>query len=205
MYLKLKKLPIAYNGSKKKIFRWIAPLLIQELQDADIILDGFSGTGIISAFLAMNGHKVYANDILYSAYILTSTLCQNPGEIIAETDLSLLSSHRCINGLIFDNDQVYNNLTNSIQQQYPGILTINESAWIEYLNSKIASIPLYQQFIAHCAIRGISTIVPFNTANGTKKFQNRIKQKDKYGQRCLGFYYNSSYEIEYIKWNYKKT
>lgn len=182
-------------------------MLIQELQNADIILDGFSGTGIISALLSQTGHKIYANDIFYSAYALTTTLNQNPGEIITEEELQWLSSHRCIDGVIFDSGEVFDDIDDDINIKYQGILTKNESIWIKYLNSKIQKLSPYKQLIAHCAVRGISTIVPFSTANGTKKFQYRINQKDKYGQRCLGFYYNSSYEIEYIKWfqNYVKT
>ena len=199
MYLRIKKLPLAYDGSKKKIFRWIAPLLIQEFENADVILDGFSGTGIISAFLAQNDKQIHSVDSLYSSYILTNTLSSNPKEIIIDQELEQYSSHRCIDGLIFESDEIIN-IHSEIIGKYPQILTNNEANWIKYLNQKISHLSPYKKQIAQCAIRGISTIVPFSTSNGTKKFQNRIKQKDKYGQRCLGFYYNSSYEIEYIKW-----
>ncbi len=200
IYLKIKKLPLAYDGNKKKLLNWIAPSLINELQEYDTILDGFSGTGIISSILSQTGHTVYSNDIFYSAYALTTTLNQNPGEIINEKEIQWLSSHRCIDGIIFDSNEIFNDINDDIHIKYPGILTQNESTWIKYLNKKIEKLSLYKQLIAHCAIRGISTIIPFNSANGSKKFQYRINQKDKYGQRCLGFYYNSSYEIEYIKW-----
>lgn len=199
VYLILKNLPLAFDGSKKKIFSWIAPLLTQEFEDAEIILDGFSGTGIVSAFLALNGHKVYANDILYSAYALTTTLGQNPGELLTDIEIEHLSSHRCVDQIIFDKSEIFENI-GGVHIKYPGIFTTNESMWMKHLNTKIQNLSPYKQLIAHSAMRGISTIVPFSTSNGTKKFQHRITQKDKYGQRCLGFYYNSSYEIEYIKW-----
>lgn len=199
MYLIMKNLPLAYDGNKKKIFKWISSLLVQELQDAEVIFDGFSGTGIISAFLALNNYQVFSNDIFHSAYALTTTLSQNPGEIILDNELEWLSSHRCIDGIVFDENEIFE-YENEIHKKYSGVLTLNEANWLKHLNVKLQKLSPYKQLIAHCAIRGISTIVPFNTANGSKKFQYRIKQKDKYGQRCLGFYYNSSYEIEYIKW-----
>ena len=199
VYLKMKKLPLAFDGNKKKIFNWIMPLLVQELQDADIILDGFSGTGIISAFLAMHNHQIYACDMLYSAHALTTTLSQNPGENISDEELNALASHRCIDGVVFDHDGEID-VHSDVYNEYPGIFTKNEALWLAHINSKIGFASPYKQLIAHCAIRGISTIIPFSSSNGTKKFQYRIYQKDKYQQRCLGFYYNSSYEIEYIKW-----
>lgn len=200
IYLRTKKLPLAYDGSKKKIFKWIAPQIIKNLKNADIVLDGFSGTGIISAFLSLNDYQVYATDSLYSSYILTSTLNQNPGVILSEDEINYLSSHRCIDGIVFENDVEVEDVDDYVYKTHPGILTKNEVLWLSHLNKKIQNLDLFKKQIAQCAIRGISTIIPFSTSNGTKKFQNRIKQKDKYKQRCLGFYYNSSYEIEYIKW-----
>ncbi len=200
IYLRTKKLPLAYNGSKKKIFKWIAPQIVKNLENADIILDGFSGTGIISAFLSLNDYQVYATDSLYSSYILTSTLNSNPGIILSEDEINYLSSHRCVDNKIFEDGKIVEDVDDCIYHQFPGILTKNEVLWISHLNTKIKELDVFKKHIAQCAIRGISTIIPFSTSNGTKKFQNRITQKDKYKKRCLGFYYNSSYEIEYVKW-----
>lgn len=200
-YLLFKNLPISYMGGKKKIFKKIAPILIEVFDETDIILDGFSGSGIISAFLSQYVKQVFSNDILYSAYALTTMLSQNPGETISIEEKNFLSKHRCVDGFIFEDDEIVDyKIDISLYKDYPGVLTKNEMIWILYLLEKSKDLSPYKKIIVDCAIRGISTIIPFNSAIGNQKLKNRIKQKDKYGDRCLGYYYNSSYEIEYVKW-----
>ena len=61
---------VAYKGSKRKLLQNIEQR-IKEV-DAKEVLDGFSGTGIVSAHLRSQGYKVYANDKMSSCNLFAS-------------------------------------------------------------------------------------------------------------------------------------
>lgn len=58
---------VSYKGSKRKLLADIKSLA-NEI-NATTIFDGFSGTGIVSAYLRREGMKVYANDLNFSSYL----------------------------------------------------------------------------------------------------------------------------------------
>lgn len=58
---------IAYKGSKKKLLDKIYKYVIEI--DAKTLFDGFSGTGIVSAFMRSKGLTVTSNDLNHSSYI----------------------------------------------------------------------------------------------------------------------------------------
>lgn len=51
---------VAYKGSKRKLLKDIQEL-VEEIE-VDTFLDGFSGSGIVSAHFRNEGYEVFAND-----------------------------------------------------------------------------------------------------------------------------------------------
>ena len=189
-----KVLPLSYIGGKKKMLPWLVPLLAQQIPtNTDGILDGFSGSGIVSALLTCLGRGVVSCDVLKSAYCMTVTLVQNPGEIVSDSDLAHLSSHRCVDGVVIEGDEEFRGVAEAIEG-----LTRNEAAWLEFTYRKSEALSPYRQMIAHAAIRGIGCLVPFGTTRGCSTYKHRVNQKDKYGKKCLGCYLTDSYELDVV-------
>ena len=59
-----------YIGGKSLLLNYIHSE-ISELKDVNTITDIFSGSGVVSAFLADKGYNVLSNDLLYFSYVLT--------------------------------------------------------------------------------------------------------------------------------------
>ena len=192
-------LPISYNGGKKPIFKWIADVLSKESVEHHRVFDGFSGTGVISSLFGMMGKETYSCDFLQTAYCMSVTLAQNDGEIIDEEDLSMLCSHRSVDGVIFEGDDVIEGL-DLPAERFRGFLTRNECAWLSMANRKLMRLSPLKQMLGQCAIRAVCCLQPYGTPHGCSTFKHRVKQKDKYGNKCLGHYMNSSYEIEVGVW-----
>lgn len=196
----LSGLPITYNGSKKKLFRWLASHIVPELEGCRVAVDVFSGSGIISALLANSGLRVYACDALMSAYAMTVTLACNPGELLSDEHVDAVTSHRCVDGMLFEPKEGWLEGYGEIVDEFPGTFTRNEGAWVSRAKWKLDHLPIYERMIGYTALRGLACIRPFGTPNGRSTFVHRIKQKDVYGDGCLGHYLNSSYEIEVDRW-----
>lgn len=188
-----KGLPLAYVGGKKKILPWLVPLLAEQTPAGAAVLDGFSGSGIVSAALTCLGHPVVSCDVLKSAYCLTVTLAQNPGELVSDEQIAELSSHRCVDGVVIEDGEEYRDVAGA----HDG-LTRSEAAWLEFAYRKAEHLSPYRQMIAHAAIRGICGLVPFGTTSGSSTYKHRVKQKDQYGNRCLGHYLTDSYELNVV-------
>ena len=192
-------LPISYNGGKKPIFHWVAGTLCREAIGHHRVLDGFSGTGIMSAMLSAIGMETYSCDPLQTAYCMSVTLAQNDGDILSGDDLDGLCSHRTVDGIVYDGSDVIDGMW-SLAESFRGCLTRNECAWLTMANHKLSTLSPHKQMIGQCAIRAICCLQPYGTPHGSETFRHRIKQKDKYGDDCLGHYMNSSYEIEVGVW-----
>jgi hypothetical protein len=196
----LSGLPITYNGSKKRLFRWLASHVVPEVQGCRVAVDAFSGSGIVSALLANSGLRVHACDALMSAYAMTVTLACNPGELLSDEHLEVVTSHRCVDGMLFDPEDGWIDGHDEIVQNFPGTFTRNEGLWVGRAKQKLDQLPIYERMVGYSALRGLTSIRPFGTPNGRSTFVHRIKQKDTYRNDCLGHYLNSSYEIEVDKW-----
>lgn len=70
---------VAYKGSKRKLLKDIEKY-IKEI-GAKTVFDGFSGTGIVSAYLRSQGYEVCANDLNYSSYIYGKVFLEGYDEI----------------------------------------------------------------------------------------------------------------------------
>lgn len=191
-------LPISYNGGKKPIFPWISRVLLRESAGHDSVLDGFSGTGIISSFFSMIGKETYSCDPLQTAYCMSVTLSQNDGRSLSDEEIDRICSHRVVDGIVFD--EVVMEGLDDVAMRIRGFLTRNECAWMTRAREKMSSLHPLEQMIGHCAIRAICCLQPYGTPHGTETFRHRVKQKDSYGDKCLGHYMNSSYEIEADRW-----
>ena len=194
-----KGLPLTYFGGKKKLFPWLAPLLAREMSGAETVLDGFCGSGIISALLTQLGLRVFSCDMLESAHCLTVTLAQNPGEVLASEDLDFLCSHRCVDGTLLEGDDAIP-LADPVASRFPHVLTSNESLWLARTVQKLEGFSPFKRLQGLAAIRGLTCLIPFGAANVRDTYRQRISQKDKFGTHCLGHYLNSSYEFELEEW-----
>ena len=192
-------LPISYNGGKKPIFTWLAEVLCRESVGCHSVLDGFSGTGIVSSLMAMIGKETYSCDPLQTAYCMSVTLAQNDGAILDGETLEGVCSHRSVDGIIFEGKDVISGM-DSLAGEFHGFLTRNECAWLTTANRKLMRLSPYEQMLGQCAIRAVCCLQPYGTPHGSETFGHRIKQKDRYGDGCLGHYMNSSYEIETDRW-----
>jgi len=196
----LHALPISYNGSKQRIFPWVADVLLRESVGSQVAVDGFSGSGIISAVLAASGLDVYACDTLGTAYAMTVMMAANPGITMTDEQLGQVTSHAAIDGLLYDDVLGLMDDAPGMGDAYSGLFTRNEGIWMCRTRDKLLEVPIYERLIGHCALRALVCIQPFGTPNGRSTFPHRIKQKRTYGTRCLGHYLNSSYEIEVEHW-----
>ena len=196
----LHSLPITYNGSKQRIFKWVAGILLRESVDSQVAVDGFSGSGIISSLLADSGLEVHSSDSLFSAYAMTVTLAGNPGITMTDGQLDRIISHSCVDGMLYDDETGLVDDIPNVNDVYPGIFTRNEGIWMGRTREKLNGLPVYERLIGQVALRSLACIQPFGTPNGRSTFVHRIKQKRKYGNNCLGHYLNSSYEIEMDTW-----
>ena len=92
---------VAYKGSKRKLLKDIEKY-IKEIS-AKTVFDGFSGTGIVSAYLRSQGYKVYANDLNYSSYIYGSVFLEGYDQALVEGIIEQLNSLKPQEGWITQN------------------------------------------------------------------------------------------------------
>lgn len=81
---------IAYKGSKKKllfnIYRYVEEI------NAETLFDGFSGTGIVSAFMRSKNITVDGNDLNYSSYIYGKVFLEGYDQEIVKNHLKEMNN-----------------------------------------------------------------------------------------------------------------
>lgn len=87
--LKLKIKTVAYKGSKRKLLKTIQ--LLAEEVNAKTFFDGFSGSGIVSAYMRQNGFEVIANDLNYSSYIYGKVFLEGYDEQIVNEQIKIMN------------------------------------------------------------------------------------------------------------------
>jgi|TARA_R110000823_G_C15919173_1_gene498504 adenine-specific DNA-methyltransferase len=92
---------VAYKGSKRKLLGDIQ-CLADEI-NAKTVFDGFSGTGIVSAFLRRNGMKVYANDLNFSSYLYGKVFLEGYDEKEVQNHIKIMNSLKPIEGWLTEN------------------------------------------------------------------------------------------------------
>lgn len=102
-----------YMGSKFRLLPWIHSVL-RELE-FDTVLDGFSGSGCVGYLLKAMGKEVHSTDFLNFASTLAKALIENPGIVVSEADLEMLSQYdpkhqrfiqRTFDGIFFTPDDL---------------------------------------------------------------------------------------------------
>jgi len=81
---------VAYKGSKRKLLKNIEHYCIES--NADSFFDGFSGTGIVSAYMRSQGYVVTANDLNYSSFIYGSVFLNGYDESVVEEHVKHINS-----------------------------------------------------------------------------------------------------------------
>lgn len=81
---------VAYKGSKRKMLDKIESLASEV--GAKTFFDGFSGTGIVSAFMRSSGYQVQANDLNYSSYIYGSVFLQGYDPSVVSHHLDIITT-----------------------------------------------------------------------------------------------------------------
>jgi adenine-specific DNA-methyltransferase len=105
---------ITYIGNKRKLLRFIdcgIKRVLKRLNKKKLnVLDGFSGSGIISRFLKKYADTLYSNDLEYYCYIINKCYLSNKSEI----DFDIIN-----NNIIFLNRaKLLNNKIGIIQKLY---------------------------------------------------------------------------------------
>jgi len=92
---------VAYKGSKRKMLESIEHYA-KEI-DAETFFDGFSGTGIVSAFMRDKGYSVQGNDLNYSSYIYGSVFLRGFDPSVISQHLKVIANLPPISGWITSN------------------------------------------------------------------------------------------------------
>ena len=92
---------VAYKGSKRKLLNDVLELA-QEI-NAQTAFDGFSGTGIVSAYLRSNGIEVQANDLNVSSYLYGSVFLRGYKQNIVDEQLKIINNLHGLDGWITNN------------------------------------------------------------------------------------------------------
>jgi len=92
---------VAYKGSKRKLLENIEHYA-QEI-NATSFFDGFSGTGIVSAYMRQKGYLVTANDISSSSYIYGNVFLKSFDEEIVKNHLNIMNSLEPYSGWLTQN------------------------------------------------------------------------------------------------------
>ena len=92
---------VAYKGSKRKLLTDIE--LIAKDIGARTIFDGFSGTGIVSAYLRSQGYQVDANDISESASVFGNVFLRGYDPYVVQDTISLLNHLQPTEGWLTQN------------------------------------------------------------------------------------------------------
>jgi adenine-specific DNA-methyltransferase len=77
-----------YIGSKKRLLPFIEKVILDEIKEINIFIDGFSGTGVVAEHFNRISRSVIANDILYSNYLICSVFLGYTGKNVNEEKLT---------------------------------------------------------------------------------------------------------------------
>ena len=90
------------KGSKRKLLNKILKLT-NEVQDAETFYDGFSGSGIVSAYMRSNGFEVFANDKMPSASLFARVFLNGFDEDIVKDEIARLNKLPGTQGWLYKN------------------------------------------------------------------------------------------------------
>jgi adenine-specific DNA methylase len=201
-----KYLPLNYVGSKKKLLPWIWRCLESKNIDFDFMLDPFSGSGVVSYFMRLLDKKVYSNDILSASYYNILSLVENNKSILTTNEIEWLTSHQIIDGKLKDDFFDYSDIDHYNEHNFTdNYFTLKEAMFLDCFFYKLSKIKdffdlideeyIYKKALCYSALFAFTNLLPFGSAEGTNLFEYRKKQKDKYKNRCKGFYLDNEYNL----------
>lgn len=85
-----------YMGSKHKLVSWIHDVVKQ--YEFETVLDGFSGSGVVSYMFKSMGKQVYSNDFLNFSSLITRGLIENSSQKLSERDIEILLDEKVSSG-----------------------------------------------------------------------------------------------------------
>ncbi len=92
---------VGYKGSKRKLLQMILDYATEI--NAKTAFDGFSGTGIVSAYLRSNSIVTSANDLNHSSYIYGRVFLEGFNESVVEHHLRAMNQINPTSGWLTDN------------------------------------------------------------------------------------------------------
>jgi adenine-specific DNA methylase len=97
----LKVRTVAYKGSKRKLLENIEQFA--EQINAKTVFDGFSGTGIVSAFFRSKGYTVCANDLNDSSYLYGRVFLEGYDQDTVQSVIEEMNTLKPIDGWLTEN------------------------------------------------------------------------------------------------------
>jgi adenine-specific DNA methylase len=92
---------VPYKGSKRKLLEDIKTLIAEV--NAKSVFDGFSGSGIVSAYLKKHGYTVTANDLNVSSYLYGKVFLEGFDEEIVSAHIDIMNNLQPLEGWITSN------------------------------------------------------------------------------------------------------
>ena len=163
-----------FQGSKYKLIRWIHKSISDLAFDS--VLDGFSGSGVVSYYFKSLGKEVYSNDILSSSYITSQALVENSFTLLTDQEIARL--------LRFVS---YDDHGHTVEKNFRGVyFTQDENIWIDSMLYNISNLEgEYKRVLAYWSLFQSCIIKrPFNLfhrknlslrmSNVRRKFGNKV-------------------------------
>lgn len=92
---------VTYKGSKRKLLKNIEHFAKES--KAKTVFDGFSGTGIVGAYLRSEGYRVFANDLNASSYLYGRVFLEGYNESIVKGAVEHLNNIKPHKGWLTEN------------------------------------------------------------------------------------------------------
>jgi len=204
---KFKYLPLSYVGSKKRFLHWLwFSIEDNNFSDFETIVDPYGGSAIVSFFMRLLDKNVYCNDVLSVSHNILTALVENPGVIVEEQELLWLTNHSIVDTKLVDTDFSYEDIGHFNERNFSNVyFTPKEAIFLDcffhklgLLDSKFNLSPdeyRYKKSICLASIFAFANLLPFGSVSGSKLMNYRKEQKDKYNERCKGFYLDDEYNL----------
>ena len=118
-----------FQGSKRRILGWLLQSLTAHLQHPGRVLDGFSGSGVVSYGFASMGWKVTAVDRLWSSYATVLGFTGGGASVTKDTTEAIIE-----HGLAYEGGPIFSTYQDTF-------FFDNEMRWLEGAAEFIRSLP----------------------------------------------------------------
>jgi adenine-specific DNA-methyltransferase len=162
-----------FQGSKGRILPWIHDNL--KNINYSTVLDGFSGSNIVSYYFKSQGKQVFSNDIMKSSFIGAKALIENSSEKVDDLFIKELLE-----------PMGYNEHLHYIEDNYDGVyFTTEENRWLDGFIAKISQIESeYLQSICYWALFQACIIKrPYNLFHRRNLYMRTNNVKRSFGNK----------------------